>query len=241
MSRKTTLLKLIDHIHQGEKNLIASLSEQQRAAQGQADDWSIKDTLIHVALWGERLGCNLQAIAQGQPATDYTDYETINTQDFETHQGDSWEQAEALLGKAQQALTVGLKALDEDHLLRDDLLPGGEGRPTWNRIAGTAVIHPMLHMAEFYTTSGEGQIALQLIEEISNGLLELDDSTAWQGVTLYNQACYHALEGHSGQALRLLKQALTLNSELTEWSKKDPDLESLRVEPAYQALYESEA
>ena len=86
----------------------------------------------------------------------------------------------------------------------------------------------MLHMADFYTSNSEGQIALQLVEHISNSLLELDDGPAWQGLTIYNQACYYALAGHSGQALRLLKQALSLHPELIEWSKEDPDLEFLQ-------------
>ena len=241
MSRKAALLDLIDHIRQQEQTLIASLSDDQRAAQGQHDDWAIKDSMIHIALWDARLGDNLQAIAQGKPVTDYSDFETINTQDFETHRGDSWEQAAALLDESRKAIMDGLQALDDALLPRSDLLPGGEGRPTWNRIAGTAVIHPMLHLAEFYTASGKGQIALQLVEQTSDKLLELDNSPTWQGATLYNQACYHALAGHSGQALRLLKQALALDPELTEWSKEDPDLESLRIEPAYQALYETDA
>ncbi|MBN1149585.1 MAG: ClbS/DfsB family four-helix bundle protein [Anaerolineales bacterium] len=241
MSKKTTLLELINLLYQQERALIASLSDEQRAAQGQPDHWSVKDILIHISNWIERLACNLQAAAQGQPTIDYSNYEEMNAQDFEIHRQDTWEQTEAFLEKAHQAITAELQALDEASLLLDDLLSGDKPRPAWQRIVGNAVIHPMQHIAEVYTGWGEGLLATQLVELVSDKLLELDDNPAWQGVTFYNQACFHALAGHVGQALRLLKQALALNPALVEWSKEDSDLKSLRGEPAYQALYETAA
>jgi hypothetical protein len=44
--------------------------------------------------------------------------------------------------------------------------------------------------------------------------------------------------GEKEKAIERLKQALDLNPELTEWSKEDPDLASIREEPECLALYE---
>jgi hypothetical protein len=53
----------------------------------------------------------------------------------------------------------------------------------------------------------------------------------------YNLACHYALSGQKERAISGLREALTLNPDLTEWSKQDPDFVPLRQEAGYQALY----
>lgn len=50
-------------------------------------------------------------------------------------------------------------------------------------------------------------------------------------------ACIYALAGKSDRALSLLGESLKLEPSLTDWSKQDADLVSLRELPAYKALY----
>ncbi len=54
----------------------------------------------------------------------------------------------------------------------------------------------------------------------------------------YNLACQYSLLGTTAEAIRELQEALTLNPGLTDWSKQDPDLDAIRDEPEYQAIYE---
>ncbi len=240
MSKKTILIELRQMIYQHLQAFVSNLSEAERAVEGQLDNWAIKNILIHVALWDERMGHSLQAIARGQPPKIYDNYQEINNQDFETHRQDTWEQVLALIESAQQALLEGLQALDEPHFLRNDALLGNQERPTWFRISGTCITHPMLHMCEYYVSHDQAQRALEMVIDLSARLSYLDESDQWQGMVIYNQACYYALAGHKARAIQMVRQALSLDAGLVEWSKQDPDLESLRQELEFQALYASE-
>ena len=53
----------------------------------------------------------------------------------------------------------------------------------------------------------------------------------------YNLACCYALAGQAEKAMDALREALRLAPDLTEWSKQDTDLVSLRERPDYQSLY----
>ena len=65
----------------------------------------------------------------------------------------------------------------------------------------------------------------------------IDDSPEWVGVTRYNIACAQALTGELEEAIQNLSEALKLNPGLIEWSKQDPDFDSIREEEAYKAIY----
>jgi hypothetical protein len=52
----------------------------------------------------------------------------------------------------------------------------------------------------------------------------------------YNRACFAALCGETEEALRLLAVALEKGQASREWARQDPDLESLRADPRFQAL-----
>jgi uncharacterized damage-inducible protein DinB len=241
MSKKDTLTEICNYIYQAAQELANQLTPAERQAAGQPGKWSSKDVLNHIALWDGRLSGNLQAIAQGAEPRKYPDYEAINAQDFLDHKDDTWDQVEARLETTREAMLAAISALTEAQLEACGLLPSSQGeRPTWRLIAGNSGIHTMMHLAGLYLERGDDPIALQVVEDASALLSDLDDDPHWQGILLYNQACYHALTGHRGQALRLLRQGLSLNPDLTGWSKEDPDLESLRQEPAYQALYAAE-
>jgi hypothetical protein len=54
---------------------------------------------------------------------------------------------------------------------------------------------------------------------------------------IYNLACLYAVTGRPHRALKLLPEALRLDPWLVEFSKHDADLETLRNDPAFQALY----
>jgi tetratricopeptide (TPR) repeat protein len=238
MSKKEILIELREKTYQQLKDFMDGLSDSERTTEGQPDDWSIKDALVHVALWGARLGNNLQAIGAGEAPTDYGDYQTINDQEFKTHRKASWVQLLAMVDAAQEALMAGLAALDDEQLLRNDLLPGDQERPTWHRVAGSCVTHPMIHMGEYLTQQSQTQEALEMVTAISDELAALDDGDSWQGLLLYNKACYQALAGHKEKAIQMLGQSLKLYPWLVEWSQEDSDLDSLREEPDFQALYQ---
>jgi tetratricopeptide (TPR) repeat protein len=100
-------------------------------------------------------------------------------------------------------------------------------------------VHPLLHQSDFYLKRGDGERAAGVQEAAVGRLAELDDSPEWRSIPIYNLACYDALCGQSEKALDWLREALALNPGFVEWSRQDPDLESLRGLPGYQAIYSS--
>jgi hypothetical protein len=81
------------------------------------------------------------------------------------------------------------------------------------------------------------QMANETQARILEEMTSLEDSDSWQGTNLYNDACYQALFGDRERAVEILEKALSLNPELTEWSKQDSDLDSLRKMKAFKAIY----
>lgn len=52
----------------------------------------------------------------------------------------------------------------------------------------------------------------------------------------YNVACLHAVAGEPDAAIALLEEALPMGFGNREWLERDPDLDSLRGDPRFQAL-----
>ncbi len=59
---------------------------------------------------------------------------------------------------------------------------------------------------------------------------------AMEGEKEYNRACFEAICGNPDGAIEYLKIALTTKQTPTEWMRSDPDLESLREDPRFEAL-----
>jgi hypothetical protein len=56
---------------------------------------------------------------------------------------------------------------------------------------------------------------------------------------LYNLGCLYARLGETGQALSCLEKAVHFGFGLKEWIENDPDFNSVRAEPRFQALLAS--
>ena len=238
MSKKDTLIEICNFVYQAAQELASRLTPDERQLTGQPERWSYKDVLSHIALWDKRLTDNLRAIASGSEAHAHPDYEAINSQDFLDHRDDAWEQIEGRLADARESLLSALAALNEDQLDAVGLLPSSQGeRPVWRLIAGNSGIHAMMHLDELYLEHGDDPIALQVVEDASTLLMKLDDAPEWQGILLYNQACYHSLVGETEQAIELLGPALELKPDLIELARKDPDLDPIRSDPAFQQIF----
>ena len=59
----------------------------------------------------------------------------------------------------------------------------------------------------------------------------------WKANSIYNLACFYALNGMGKEAIEKLKVAFKERPELLEWSKQDSDMDPLREMPEYQALF----
>jgi hypothetical protein len=239
MQVKTKLIELVRRAAEEEQVFGARLADEERAAPGTPERWSAKDLMAHLATWKEWEAHNLELAARGETPPRVDDLDRVNADTFERNRHRPWPEVLAVWQRAQDSLVERLNALSEADLTSTEYFPWQDGRPLWRLIAGNSYTHPVTHLAQYYAEHGRVTYANQIQAEAAGLLAQLDDSPAWQGIVSYNLACHYALVGEKEKAMVGLRQALRLNPELTEWSKQDPDLASLRQEAAYQALYTS--
>jgi len=238
MERKKLLLDLLRQAHEMETSFVDALSDGQRARSGTLEDWSAKDTIAHVAAWKARMADNLLAVSEGKSPTRTEDLERQNAIFFETYRDEPWEEVLGVADGAFQRILAQVEALGEQELVSRETFPWQEERPLWRLVVGNGYIHPIAHLAEFHRNQGNREQAAQMIGEMASSMAGLDDGPAWQGAVKYNLACHYSLLGAAAEAIRELQEALALNPGLTDWSKQDPDLDAIRGEPEYQAIYE---
>ena len=84
-----------------------------------------------------------------------------------------------------------------------------------------------------------GSVALSRLGEHEAGLewagkaLAIDPTDA--GIC-YNVACLYAVEGDADRAIDCLEDAVRAGFAHRDWIENDPDLDSLREDPRFQAL-----
>jgi tetratricopeptide (TPR) repeat protein len=238
MQIKPRLLELLNRARAEEQAMIASLSDDERAATGTLEHWSAKDIVAHNAAWKARMVDRLAAAVADEPPATPDDTDQINAEIFEAHRTQPWSEVLAESDRAYTTLVERTQAMNEDDLVDANRYPRLDGRPAWRGIVGNGYSHPLAHIAQFYVQRGDLERANQMQETAAQLLAQLDESANWRGITVYNLACHYALSGQTEKAIAGLAEALRLNPDLTEWSKQDSDLDSIRQEPAYQLLYQ---
>jgi hypothetical protein len=237
MGTKEKLLDLIERAYQEGQTLMQSLTDEQKSAVGTSEQWVAKDIIAHVITWQARMMDNHEAALRGETPTTYDDFDHENELIFQAHRDRSWDAIRQETNDVHQRLAAWLQGMTEDDLTDPARFSWMNSQALWRRVAGNSVIHPLLHFGEYGAKHGRREHATRVQETIAPLLIALDDTPAWRATTLYNLACYYALAGLKDKALANLAEALRLGSNLIEWSKQDPDLASLRDDPAYQALY----
>ena len=115
--------------------------------------------------------------------------------------------------------------------LQDERHSWFPGRPLWRAIAGTALIHPSLHLTEYYRQHGQGAAATRTLAWTTETAAGFRPSTELKAVGVYNQACDVALRNQSSQALDYLAQAIELFPASPSMRRTTAHLEVLVVEP----------
>ncbi len=239
MPIKAKLIELMQSAMLEEQAFAASFGESGVTAVGTLERWTAKDLLAHIRAWKENMIEGLDATAHGRPTAWDGDTDATNAQVFEKHCRDSWERVTAGLTETNQRLLETVQMMSDLELMDPGRNPWRNKRPAWVSIAGNSFSHPIVHIAQYAFEQGDAAHGTLLNEMIAERLLAMDDSPAWKGNALYNLACAYALGGQCEKAVANLREALALNPELVEWSRKDPDLEPLHSIPEYEALYQA--
>jgi tetratricopeptide (TPR) repeat protein len=234
-----TLIELLGRAQSDQRELLAALSDDERAAVGTADHWSVKDMVLHIAFWKNRQTERLAAAARGETPVEPEHYEQVNARVFEEGRTRSWQAVIDESERVFEALVLQVRTFDPVALVDPNRYPWQNGRAMLSSVVGNGFWHPESHIAQCYVDRGDLPQAIRMQEELTQQLGQYGDQLVPRGEALYNLACFYAVNGLADQALALLPEALQLLPDVVEWSKEDPDLVSLHSLPAYQALYES--
>jgi hypothetical protein len=233
MAKKEVLLNLLAEWVNREQEFVKNLTAAERTAAGAADNWSAKDLIAHCAFWKKQLVDEIPAVLQGSTPIEYA-FDHENEQIFQEYRHSSWDKVEALAHEASHLLIAQVHKMSEADLN----LPWLEDRPIWRTVISNGYSHPIVHFSEHYQHKGDMAKAAELTALLGQPLAELDDGPGWQGTVKYNAACTLSLLGDKEGAINELREALAMVPSLVEWSKQDHDLDPLRDEAAFQALYE---
>ncbi len=237
MSLREMLLEVFAWIEAVEQDLGSGLSAGDRARVGSVDHWSPKDIICHVTAWRQVMLQSFQTRERISTARTAEELQPVNASLFEAYRNLPWPEVEEFARQARRGLRGLIAEAGEAELTAPGHFPWLEGQILWRRIVGDLVLHPLTHFAQLLSDLGRKQEALELQVEAASRLLALDPDPIWQGLTRYNLACAYALAGRKELAIADLRQALRLQPGLTEWSKADPDFESIRGDADFQAVY----
>ena len=238
MTLKTRLIDILNTMREQQLAFPEYLTEGERKQAGKPDDWSAKDEIIHITVWANYHLDNLELILEGgtPPGPIFAEIEDEkNRSIFDEHKDTSWNQAFARVNDTYDRIDDFVRHHSDELLLE---IPPGEERPVWRIIAGSHIIHPMSHLWDYLQRHGYGEQVIALFgEDFTARLADLVDDEAWQGTVYYNLACIYAREGRKGEAIDTLARVFPLAPHLQDWSKEDSDLDGLRGDPAFKALY----
>jgi len=237
MAVKQQLLESLGRAHHELMRFVDTLPDAERAAVGTEDQWAAKDVVAHSVVWSKRLMDRLDAAARGETVSPVGEIDHENAAIFHEYHGESWDAIRQLAVENAARVAEYVSAADEGVLVDPDAAPAGFQGELWKRFAGNCITHTLLHLGQYYVERGQAARAVEVGELMGDLLLSLDDAPDWRGVSLYNLACVYALTGQKEAAISRLGESLALNDSLVEWSKEDTDLDSLREDPAFKALY----
>jgi hypothetical protein len=238
VDRKPLLLGLLKQARELETEFVDTLSDQQRARIGTLEDWSAKDVISHITARKALAVEGLLAVSEARSPTGSKDLDRENVILFKEYRDKTWDEVLRLAADAFHRIVTQLQIVGEQELAkRERFFPWQGERPLWRLIVGSGCIHPLGHIAEFHRNRGNRERAGEMLGEIVGSMAGLDDSLVWQGEVKYALACMHSLLGAKAEAIRELREALVLNAGLVDSSREDPDLDAIRGEPEYQAIY----
>lgn len=234
-TKRDEFIGLLEYAHAEQKQLFAGLTPEVRDSFGTWEDWAPKDFLAHIMYWQ---GTDLERLdaPDDPPATDGGDFEARNHENYLRHEKRSYGEISGEAEHIFDGLIERLRRLDDEQLTATERYRAYPGTSIYARISGNGYAHVVEHLAKLYIRQGQSDKALKLQQAAAERWLAFDPSPRSRGTTLYNLACFFALNQQPTRAIEYLAQAFPLRPDLLEFSKQDSDLDSLRDLAAYRAL-----
>jgi hypothetical protein len=196
--------------------------------------WSAALTMFHLVKWRERMRDALVALRDGGPhipppqnVDEFNDSELTGAADVPL--SESSQRADALLTSLIELYeTVG-----------DRPLEWYRWSTTTEAILGNSYTHPRFHLVQYLKENEDFSGAVRLLERTASELRDASAPPAILGLQLYNLACLRVAEGRHDDAVRLLEQSVAMRPSLKAVAFGDPDLEPLRKDSRFGALFGS--
>jgi rhodanese-related sulfurtransferase len=237
---KPRILALLSFARGQERKLSASLTEMERDASGTPDKWSPRERLVSVMRWRELQAEKLALAVRGETPPQWRDEQVvneINTRAIEQYRDTPFSEVERAAEDAYAALVAQVERMSDEELTSGERYAWADGEALWHETLGNGLMYPFSQMVALSLDRGDRETAAQLQAALVEAIRKADLSADMVGVTLYNAACFYATNGWPERALALLPDALRMRPTLVEWSRHDRDLDCLRDDPRFQALY----
>jgi hypothetical protein len=235
-SKRDELLQMLNDVFGEQDKLYTELPEAERIAPGAWERWSPKDLLAHFNFWGDILLRDLDNL-DTPPADNGAPFDERNRANYDRNQPRAYGDVQADNDKVRADLISRITACDDAALTENNRFPRLPNNSIAGRVVGVMVSHNYAHLAQFCIERGDMARALQLQETGVSKVSAFDPTPRMQGTSLYNLACFYALNNFPERAIELLGQAFLLRPDLREFSNQDTDLDSLRSLNAYKSLF----
>lgn len=236
---RAALIALVELSQAREEHYRAELSAAERNLVGTAEQWAPKEVIAHLGYWKQRQATRVEAMARGEEPAEGPDWGQLNTETWPEHARLTWDESVARSDQATRDLIAALQRLPQDALATVDD-QASQAHLLIDTTLGNTLGHVAEHMANHYRSKGETERATQTQQEAVQAIIAANLGPSHEGSARYNLACYYALHGQASDAINELRAAFAQRPDLIPWARQDHDLDSLRAEPAYQALIPAE-
>jgi hypothetical protein len=236
---RAALIALLERGQAEEQAYRAALSEAERNQVGTAEQWAPKEVVAHLALWKNKQLERVDAMARGEELPEGGGWGQLNTETWPEHAQLTWDESVARSDQAMRDLIAGMQRLPLS-ALEDMDDPASQASLLVSTTLGNGLGHVAEHVADYYRSRGQAERARRVQEDAVQAVVEANLGPGQEASARYNLACYYALHGLPVDAISELGQAFAGRPDLIAWSREDHDLDSLRADPAFQALVPAE-
>jgi hypothetical protein len=232
---KDNLIEMLNQVKTEINNFEAELTSKQKNDNGSLKKWSAKDTVSHLVFWGNHFNSQIQKARSGEKIPLVGDYfHLVNDGVFIRHINQPFAEAMSELNNSFKESIKLLESHSTEELNDNKKYDHLDGRTLIDNSLGTLVWHVIHHISDFYVKNRRKKKAIAQQEDITEKLRAFP---SWKANADYNLACFFAMNGEKERAIEPLRTAFANRPDLIEWSKSDNDLDSLREEAAFKALY----
>ena len=143
MDVKSKLLDLLRMAYEEETNFNATLNDEERSVSGSAENWAIKDVVVHNTVWKVIMSERFIASMSGSDPLTYEDFDAENEKIYQTHREDSWESVVKFQEGAYRQLVEQVELASEDDLVNPDRFAWLKGNSLLKRTFHNGYFHPL--------------------------------------------------------------------------------------------------